>query len=148
MTPPAPASCVSHSSSALLPISLSRGREAQGGAGGKRRGERTVPVLAVLVADLAARLSAAVLAVLEVARVEVGADDALVELGARDVAQRRDGVLVEEEPGCEARSAAEGEERGEGATTHSTKQNPHGVFKLRSRPMMMRLISPTFEKSS
>lgn len=53
-----------------------------------------VEVVAVLVADLAARLAAAVLAALLEARVQVGADDALVQLGATDVLEAVQRVLV------------------------------------------------------
>ena len=56
-----------------------------------------VKVVPVFVAYLPARLAAAVLAVLEVARVEVGADDALVQLCAADVAERGEGGRVVEE---------------------------------------------------
>lgn len=53
-----------------------------------------VKVLAVLVAHLAARLAAAVLAALLEAGVQVGAHDALVELGAADVLHAVERVLV------------------------------------------------------
>lgn len=53
-----------------------------------------VEVVAVLVADLAAGLAAAVLAALLEARVQVGADDTLVQLGAADVLETVQGVLV------------------------------------------------------
>lgn len=72
---------------------------------------RTIPVLAVLVTNLSARLATPVLPVLEVARVEVGTDDAFVELCARDVAQRGDGMLVLEEPEKEAGWRGLGRER-------------------------------------
>lgn len=44
--------------------------------------------------NLSSRLSATVLPILEVARIQIGANDALVKLGARDVAERREGVVV------------------------------------------------------
>lgn len=58
-----------------------------------------IEIVPVLIANLAARFPAPVLAVLEVAWIEVGADDALVELGARDVAEGGEGVVVVEESG-------------------------------------------------
>ena len=53
-----------------------------------------VVVLTVLVAHLAARFSAAVLPPLLEARVQVGTNDALVELGTADVLHAVEGVLV------------------------------------------------------
>lgn len=53
-----------------------------------------VKVLAVFVADLSARLAASVLAALFEARVQVGADDAFVELRAANVLHTVKGVLV------------------------------------------------------
>lgn len=53
-----------------------------------------VKVLAVLISDLAAGPAPTVLPALLEARVQVGADDALVQLGAADVLEAVEGVLV------------------------------------------------------
>lgn len=64
----------------------------------RRREGLTVPVLSVLVPNLSSRSPSAVLPVLCISRVKIAPDDALVELGPRDVAERGDGILVGKEP--------------------------------------------------
>lgn len=65
----------------------------------KRVSERlTVPVLSVLVPNLSSGPSPPVLPVLCVPRVEIAPDDALVEFGPRDVAERGDCILMGKEP--------------------------------------------------
>ena len=63
-----------------------------------KRKRLTVPVLSVLVPNLSSRSPSAVLPVLCVSRVKIAPDDALVEFGPRDVAERGDGILVGKEP--------------------------------------------------
>ena len=60
----------------------------------KRATHARVELFSILVADLAAALPSPVLPPVLVARIDVGTDDAVVELGARDVAKAGERVVV------------------------------------------------------
>ena len=60
-----------------------------------------IVIITILISDLTARFPPSVLPVLEVAGVEVGADDSLVQLGAGDVAEGGEGVVVVKESASE-----------------------------------------------